>query len=55
MKHHRTLRGKVMTMERYGITRPIEVHANGIMKDGNHRLIMAEYLGLPRIIGRVVD
>jgi len=55
VKHHRTLRGKVMTMERYGITRPIEVHANGIMKDGNHRLIMAEYLGLPRIIGRVVD
>jgi len=55
VKHHRTLRHKVLMMERYGITRPIEVHANGIMKDGNHRLIMAEYLGLPRIIGRVMD
>jgi SAM-dependent methyltransferase len=55
VKHHRTLRKKVLTMERYGITKPLLVHKNGILQDGNHRLIMAEYLGLPRIICKVVD
>lgn len=55
VKHHRALRHKVLMMERYGMTKPVQVHRNGIMEDGNHRLIIAEYLGLPRIIGRVVD
>ena len=45
----------ILKAERDGIAEPLEVRPNGLMIDGNHRLIMAEYLGIPRVICRIVD
>ena len=53
VNYHRTLRHKILMMERDGITRPLLVRENGLMVDGNHRLITAEYLGIPRVICKV--
>ena len=46
----RRIRKMILLAERDGITNPPLVRANGLMIDGNHRLIIAEKLGIPRII-----
>lgn len=49
----RRLRHMILLAKRDGITDPPVVRPDGLMVDGNHRLIIAERLGLPRIICKV--
>jgi len=51
--HMRRLRHMILQAEQNGITEPVIVYENGIMVDGNHRLIIAERLGIPRLICKI--
>jgi len=48
--HLRRLRRIILLAERDGISKPLEVHPNGLIIDGNHRLIIAEKLGIKKVI-----
>ena len=53
-EHHlRRLRRMILLAERDGLNEPMEIRPNGLMIDGNHRLIIAERLGFKRVICKV--